>query len=125
MPSHTGLRRLMRHEHQFLYKLFCEKKGRINRASIQHATPNQVWIVLRLLFCIAVGHIPITYKNYQKLVRSKRKNSLRSLKNRMQFLRKRHQIEARRRFLYQFSSLFPYLFHDIFVESKVKKNVNQ
>ena len=121
MPtSHRLLRKIMLSEHKFLYKLFQEKKPRLARSKLKQASSKQIWLVLRLLFCIAVGHIPITRKNYQRLVRSKRKNILSHLKYRMQFFRKRGKTQARREFLYQFSSLFPYLFHDIFVPTKKK-----
>ena len=110
----------MHSEHSFLYRLYRHKEGRINRQALKRASSKQIWVVLRILFCISAGHIPLTYANYQKLVRSKRKNNLRSLKNRMHHFRRRGQTEARRLFLYQFSSLFPYLFHDIFVRGKKK-----
>ena len=115
---HFRLRKYMTKEHFFLYKLYREKEGHINRVTLQRATVKQIWLVLRLLFCIAVGHIPLTYKNYQSLVRSKRKNNLRSLKNKMRYFRTKGESEARRKFVLQFSSLFPFLFHDLFVKAK-------
>ncbi len=114
--SHSSLRRQMKSEHSFLYKLYEEKNGRRNRANLRKASPLQVWIVLRLLFCIAVGHIPISAKNYRRLVQSKRKNSLRSLKNRMKYFRKgKNKTEQRRQFILQFAVLYHNLFEDIFV----------
>ncbi len=114
MSSHPSLQRLMQKEHNFLFRLYRQKKGRNNRTLLLKASPKQVWLVLRLLFCIAVGHIPISRKNYAKLVQSKRRNSLRSLKNRMSYLRKESVLQ-RRKFILQFASLFHYLFEDIFV----------
>ncbi len=115
--SHASLRRQMEREHHFLYNLYQEEDGRRNRATLRKASPLQVWIVLRLLFCIAVGHIPITEKNYRRLIQSKRRNSLRSLKNRMRFFRKgRGKTELRRQFILQFAVLYHNLFEDIFVK---------
>ena len=110
----------MKKEHGFLYQIFCEKKGWKNRATLHKATPQQVWVVLRLLFCVAVGHIPLTKSNYQKLLRSKRNNTLTSLKTKMQSLRQA-ETGKKRDFILQFASLYPYLFHDIFVPPHSKK----
>ncbi len=116
--SHPFLQRLMKEEHDFLYKLFCEKSGRKNRKTLNRASAKQVWLVLRLLFCIAVGHIPLSATNFRRLEQSKRKNSLRSLKNRMESFRVGgiRSTSERRKFILQFAVLYHYLFHDIFVE---------
>ncbi len=111
---HPKLQRLMREEHIFLYRLYREKKGRNNRRILEKASKKQVWVVLRILFCISAGHIPITRGNYAKLVQSKRRSLLRSLKNRMRTLRKSSVLQQRK-FVLQFASLFHYLFEDIFV----------
>ena len=114
--SHPRLRRLMEENHAFLYKLYTQKDGRKNRTTLRRAKEGEVFVVLRLLFCIAVGHIPLTKANYKKLVHSKRRNNLRSLKNRMRQL-KRSSLEEQRKFILQFAALYPYLFYDIFNES--------
>ncbi len=113
--SHRLLRKLMEKEHNFLYKLYTEKSGRKNRKTLQNATKTQVWVVLRLLFCIAAGHIPLTLPNYRRLVQSRRRNTLRSLKNRMRSLRGRKKVSERRAFVKQFAVLYHFLFHDIFM----------
>ncbi len=117
MPSLSKLQELMRKEHEFLYKLYRQKSGRKNRLTIKNASKSQVWVVLRVLFCIAVGHIPISRENYNHLVRSKRKNNLRNLKNRMKFLRKRGSLKSQRKFILQFASLYRFLFYDLFIEA--------
>ena len=86
--SHPRLRKLMQKHHHFLFKLYKQKRGRNNRTTLQNASPQQIWLTIRLLFCIAVGHIPLTYNNYERLVKSKRKNNLRNLKNEIVQLRK-------------------------------------
>ncbi len=126
--EHPLLRELMLAEHKFLYKLYKQKKGRNNRTTLKRASDKQIWLVLRVLFCIAAGHIPITYKNYQQLIRSKRRHTLASLKRQMEVFRKAGQKEQRRRFVLQFASVFPNLFHDIFVapkKNKKKENVGK
>ncbi len=115
--SHSKLQRQMKKQHAFLYKLFKEKSGRKNRATLQKANHNQVWVVLRVLFCISAGHIPLKFKNFQKLITSKRRNTLRSLKNRMRYLRS-ESTEKKKKFILQFASLFPYLFYDLFIDEK-------
>ncbi len=116
MTSHPVLRQLMEDEHAFLYKLYRQRSGRVNRTSLENATKDQIWVVLRLLFCITVGHIPLAKINYARLVRSKRRNTLRSLKNRMKNLRK-SQVQTQRKFVLQFAALYPYLFYDLFNEA--------
>ncbi len=116
MSSHSKLQELMRKEHNFLYKLYRQQSGRQNRKTLKNASKSQVWVVLRILFCIAAGHIPLSRKNYEHLVRSKRKNSLRSLKNRMKYLRKA-KVESQRKFILQFAALYRYLLYDLFFDS--------
>ncbi len=107
----------MKKEHKFLYRLYKETNGRRNRKTLVNATPAQIWLVVRLLFCIAVGHIPLTFKNYQRLVQSRRRNSLKNLKNNMPFLQYgKSKLKKRQKFVMQFAVLYHYLFHDIFVE---------
>ncbi len=106
----------MQKEHIFLYNLYSEKKGRKNRKTLEKATVRQVWVVLRILFCLAAGHIPLPVANYRRLVQSKRRNALRSLKNRMEQFRGRNKSEKRRHFVMKFAVLYPYLFYDLFVD---------
>ncbi len=120
MRSHSLLRKLMMKEKDFLYHLYKETSGRRNRYNIKTASPQQVWLVLRILFCIAAGHIPLTYKNYQRLSWSKRKNSLRSLKNRMRYLKKKSSEGRRRKFILQFAVLYQFLFHDLFEQDNLE-----
>ncbi len=111
--SHTALARLLKKHHKFLYKLYQEKKGRNNRTTLGKATKQQIWTVLRILFCIAVGHIPLTRQNYERLVRSKRKNTLKKIRNKIKIIRKASP-NMRRRYIMQFASLYPYLLYDLF-----------
>ena len=113
MQSHAALQRLLKKHHLFLYSLYLQKKGRNNRTRLRRATKQQVWTILRLLFCISVGHIPLTRQNYERLVRSKRKNNLQSLRKRIRSLRKA-PTEIRRHYIMQFAALYPFLFYDLF-----------
>ncbi len=115
MSEHPLLQKLMRKHHLFLFKLYRQKSGRKNRQVLQKARKQQVWLVLRLLFCISAGHIPLSRANYERLVKSKRRNNLRSLKNQMRYLKKA-TVERQKNFILQFSALYHYLFHDIFVK---------
>ncbi len=111
--DHPRLQRLMQKNHDFLHQLYKNKTGRQNRTLLKKASGNEVRLVLRLLFCIAVGHIPLTEKNYERLVQSKRRNNLGRLRTRMRRL-KSAPIYRQRKFILQFAVLYPYLFYDIF-----------
>ncbi len=111
--DHPRLRRLMEKHHNFLYQLYSNKTGRQNRTLLKKASGSKVRLVLRLLFCISVGHIPLTQKNYDRLIQSRRRNNLGQLRNRMRRL-KNGPIYEQRKFILQFAVLYPNLFYDIF-----------
>ncbi len=122
MPStpktHRLLRKLMLEPktHQFLYRL-QRHKTRQNRRDIQKSTSKQVNTVLRVLFCVSVGHIPLHKKHFEVLARSKRRQLLRKLRFRLHDILE-SSIERRKNFLSQFASLYPSLLWPLFHLSK-------
>ena len=86
--SHRFLRKFMKKHHSFLFKLYQEKRGWKNRDTISKARNVQVRLLLRLLFCISAGHIPIRKSDFEEIVRSKRRILLRNVKYIFRKLRK-------------------------------------
>ena len=98
--------------HVLLFRLFSHKE-RQNRADIAEATSFQLNTVLRILFCISVGHIPMTTLTYNKLKKSKRRLLLNSLRFRLKKILKK-SLSQKKRFLGNFVSLYPALLSPLF-----------
>ncbi len=118
--SHSKLRRLMEKNASFLYLLYKEKNARRTRLKLLKAERMQVWLVLRILFCISVGHIPIRKTHFLQVIRSKRRILLASLKFRFQKLRT-SSIREKRKFVLEFASLFPILLYPLFNKTRRKE----
>ncbi len=112
--SHVRLQKQMRKYHSFLYGLFLEKRGWKNRISLKKTNNAVIFLVLRLLFCISVGHIPMRYKTFQQIVKSKKRQLLGSLKFTFRKLRQASSQE-KRTFVLKFSSIYHVLFEPLFV----------
>ena len=111
--SHRRLQRLMKKYHNFLFGLYKENRGWKNRIILSQTNHVCVYLVLRLLFCISVGHIPLRYRNFQVLIRSKRRKILASLKYSFRRLQHSPTLE-KRRFILRFASLYHILFEPLF-----------
>ncbi len=105
----------MKKNHFFLYNLYQEKRGWKNRATLSKATESQVFLILRLLFCLSVGHIPIRFSHFQELIKSKRRPTLASLKYRFSNLQKGAK-KQRRQYVLKFASLYHFLLFPLFNE---------
>ena len=112
--THRLLRKRMMQPktHVLLYRLFRHKE-RQNRSDIAEATNSQLNTLLRVLFCISVGHIPMKRASYLKLQRSKRRVLLSNLRFRLKKMLKM-SLSPKRRFLSNFVSLYPTLFGPLF-----------
>ncbi len=97
----------------FLYKLFTEHRGWQNRKTLMKAISSEIHLVLRILFCISVGHIPIRRQHFSKLIKSKKRLLLADLRKRFRTLQHAH-VKEKREFVTKFSSLYPSLFEPLF-----------
>ena len=111
--SHPALQRLMKKEHAFLYKLYTSN-GRQNRHTLNKASKLQVFLVLRLLYCISAGHIPLTKSAFEEVIRRKKRALLARMKSRSVILRKKESLFNRRKYVLQYSSVYPFIFEAIF-----------
>ena len=98
--------------HILLYRLFSHKE-RQNRADIAEATGFQLNTLVRILFCISVGHIPMTKSSFLKLRKSKRRLLLSKLRYRLKKMQKK-PLSQKRKFLGNFVSLYPTLLSPLF-----------
>lgn len=115
--SHVRLQKHMRKHHLFLYRLFQEKRGWKNRTILKKTSNACVFLVLRLLFCISVGHIPMRYKTLQKLIKSKKRHLLANLKYTFRRLLEGSSQE-KRKFVLKFASIYHILFEPLFEKPK-------
>ncbi len=112
--SHPALRRLMQKHHAFLYRLY-NGNGRKNRHALASATKQQVHVLLRVLYCLSAGHIPISRENFQQIIRRKKRLLLARLKGKSIILRRKEPFLVRRKYVLQYSSVYPFLLEPIFV----------
>ncbi len=113
MGGHPGLRKSLLKHKNFLAKLYKQKKGYANKRQIDKATTQERKVLLRTLFCICQGHIPIAKAHFHELVQSKRKPKLVAIGSDLKRLLKASEAEQKK-CLKQFSSLYPLLLHPLF-----------
>ena len=112
--THRLLRKRMMQPktHILLYRLFRHKE-RQNRSDIAEATGQQLNTLLRILFCVSVGHIPMKKAAYIKLRKSKRKLLLTKMRFRLKKFLKQ-TLSQKRKLLSNFVSLYPSLLSPLF-----------
>ncbi len=101
--------------HVLLYRLFSHKE-RQNRSDIAEATSHQLNTIIRVLFCISVGHIPMKKSAFLKLKKSKRRLLLSRLRFQLRKMLKK-TLSEKRKFLSNFVSLYPILLGPLFPNS--------
>ncbi len=116
--THKKLRKLMLEPttHQLLFRLH-RHKTRQNRRDIQNGTSRQINTLLRILFCLAVGHIPLHKNHFDLLAKSKRRLLLRKIRFNLHSILD-SGLEERKNLLLQFASLYPALLWPLFNTSK-------
>ncbi len=116
--THRRLRKLMLepNTHKLLFRLF-RHKTRQNRRDIQNSTSRETNTVLRILFCISVGHIPLHKKHYDLVAKSKRRLLLRKIRFNLHSILE-SPVHERKTVLLQFASLYPSLLWPLFHTSK-------
>ncbi len=115
--SHALLQKLMRKYRVFLFGLYSESRGWKNRKTLQNTSNVCIFLILRLLFCISVGHIPLRYCNYKLLIKSKRRQLLGSLKYNFRSILD-SSTEEKRKYVLKFASLYHALLEPLFEAAK-------
>ncbi len=105
----------MRRYHRFLYDLFREHRGWKNRATLRKTSDICVNLLLRILLCLSLGHIPIRYCHFETLVKSKRRDLLSGLKVQYRSLQG-GTSKDRRNYVLKFASLYSILLEPLFKE---------
>lgn len=99
----------------FLSELHKENKNYMTNRKFQKKSVKELNVLIRILGCIAKGHIPITSEAYRELNRSKRRNRLaqfgKTNMNILLGLTKPGKIELLR----QLCSNYPLLLKNLFV----------
>lgn len=113
MESHRYLKKRMLKHKSFLAKLYKEKKGGVNKRTIQRASERQRKVLLNVLFCIVHGHIRISKAHFREVVQSKRMPKLVQIGKAIKRLLNAPETEQKR-CLKQFSSLYSLLLSPLF-----------
>ncbi len=111
--GHAKLRKLLISNKNFLHQLYKAKSGHTNKRRLQRASPAQLKVVLRVLFCLERGHIEMWPRHYDILYKSKRLNKLLKLRKDLRGLLKASK-EEQLKFLNQFCALYNALFYPLF-----------
>ena len=113
MSGHPSLRKQLIKHKTFLKALYSEKQGHRNKRRIQKASKGELKTLLRILFCVSHGHIPIKKAHYHLIKLSKRRPKLVHIGSKLKHLIKDSE-ETQKNTLKQFSSLYQYILHPLF-----------
>ncbi len=112
MSSKEMFRELLKLHHEFLSKLFNEKPHTVKRI-LKKASNSQLCTLIKLLYALEEGLIPIKVRHYKSLLRSKRIKPILLLKYNVKSLL-RSTVEEKRSWAFQFCSLYKSLLYPIF-----------
>ena len=113
MTCKEVLRSDMQEHSDFLWHLFSEKKTHNIRRILLKARNSELCVLIKILYCIEEGHIPIKKTNYNLLLRSRRMKPILELKHKVKEVL-RLPVGEKQKWALQFSSLYKYLLFSIF-----------
>ena len=107
---------LVKNKKLFLHALFSDNKKQTS-ARISVASPGQIKLLLRILFYLASGTIPIRGKDYIKIIGSRKLGALNKINEKRKlhsFLKSDYNEQVK--FVRKFAPVFPPLLHSIFYD---------
>ncbi len=118
MDCKEELQEEMKTNHQFLWELYVEKAHTIRRRLLK-ATNSELCILIKIVYCIEQGYIPIKKVNFERLVQRRRMKPILGLKYKIKKLL-RSPLEEKRKWATQLSSQYKYLLYSLFEKEKPK-----
>ncbi len=110
--SRAKLQEEMKKHHEFLWNVFSQKPYKV-RKILKEATNSELQILIKILYCVEEGQIPIKEKHYQILKNSRRLNAIVRLKEKVNSVL-RLSVSRKRKWATQFTSLYKYLLYHLF-----------
>ncbi len=114
MNCKEELKKEMHAKHKFLWILYTEKPHTIRR-KLAKVSNRELCMLIKLVYCVEQGYIPIKKKNYHKLVLTRRMKPILDLKFHIKKLL-RKTVDEKRKWAMQISSLYKYLLYSVFEE---------
>ncbi len=108
----TLLQEEMKKHHEFLWKLFSQRPYKV-RKPLQEANDAELRTLIKILFCVEEGEIPIKEKHYQILKKSRRLKPIVQLKKKVNNIL-RLPVAAKQKWATKFTSLYKYLLFHLF-----------
>ncbi len=118
MDCKEELKQDMEENHQFLWQLFVEKSHTVRRRLLK-ATDAELCILIKIVYCIEQGYIPIKKKNFKKLIQKRRMKPILGLKYQIKKLL-RSSIEEKKKWATQLSAQYKYLLYALFEKEDMK-----
>ncbi len=106
----------MHTHHEFLWHLYTAKTHTVRRR-IMKASNLELCILIKVIYCIEQGYIPIRKKNFQKLVQRRRMKPILDLKYKIKKLL-RSSVAEKRKWATQLTSQYKYLLYFLFENEK-------
>ncbi len=119
MDCKEELREDMKMHHEFLWELYSSKTHTVRRR-IMKATNLELCILIKIIYCIEQGYIPIRKQNFDKLVKRRRMKPILNLKYKIKKVL-RSSVDEKRKWATQLTSQYKYLLYSLF-EDENKKN---
>ncbi len=112
MSSKDNFRRLIEIHHEFLWNLYNGKPHTVKRL-LTKATNAQLCTLIKIIYALEEGLIPMKIRHYKNLLRSKRIKPILLLKyNVKQLLRS--TLDEKKKWVYQYCSLYKSLLYPLF-----------
>ncbi len=112
MDCKEELQEDMKEHHQFLWQLYTEKSHTVRRR-IMKATNSELCVLIKLVYCIEQGYIPIKKKNFDKLLQRRRMKPILDLKYKIKKIL-RSPLPEKKKWATQLTSQYKYLLYSLF-----------
>ncbi len=116
MDCKEELKEDLAEHHEFLWHLYTNKVHTVRRR-LMKATNSELCILIKIVFCIEQGYIPIKKKNFEKLVKRRRMKPILDLKYKIKKIL-RSSLADKRKWATQLTSQYKYLLFALFEENK-------
>ncbi len=116
MECKEELQQDMKENHEFLWHLYIDKAHTVRRR-IMKASNLELCILIKIVYCIEQGYIPIKKKNFEKLLQRRRMKPILDLKYKIKKIL-RSPLEEKRKWATKIASQYKYLLYSLFEEEK-------
>ncbi len=112
MSSKENFQRMIQTHHEFLWKVYMQKPHTVKRI-LAKASNSQLCALIKIIYALEEGLIPMKVRHYKNLLRSKRIKPILLLKYNVKSLL-RSKLEEKKKWVYQYCSLYKSLLYPLF-----------